>query len=75
MFSYFQISDQLADSILYLDAGCLEAFHFIGAFPVLLELGVHAVCSLENASPLDMVMLNSHYYSVCSLMFLVSPCE
>ncbi|URE44004.1 Sec1 family [Musa troglodytarum] len=49
-----QISDQLADSILYLDAGCLEAFQFIGAFPALLELGVHAVCSLENASPLDM---------------------
>ncbi|XP_064942513.1 sec1 family domain-containing protein MIP3-like isoform X1 [Musa acuminata AAA Group] len=49
-----QISDQLADSILYLDAGCLEAFQFIGSFPVLLELGVHAVCSLENTSPLDM---------------------
>ncbi|WOL11174.1 sec1 family domain-containing protein MIP3 isoform X1 [Canna indica] len=48
-----QIKEHLADSILYIDAGCLEAFQFIGAFPVLLELGVHVVCSLENASPLD----------------------
>ncbi|XP_042452414.1 sec1 family domain-containing protein MIP3-like [Zingiber officinale] len=54
--SILQISDKLADSILYLDAGCLEAFQFIGAFKVLLELGVHSICSLENASPLDAIV-------------------
>lgn len=40
---------------MYLDAGCLEAFQFIGAFPLLLQLGVRAVCSLENMSSLDTV--------------------
>ncbi|KAG6517837.1 hypothetical protein ZIOFF_021236 [Zingiber officinale] len=55
-----QISDTLADSILYLDAGCLEAFQFIGAFKVLLELGVHSICSLENASPLDAIAHSVH---------------
>ncbi|KAF8745066.1 hypothetical protein HU200_013480 [Digitaria exilis] len=33
----------------------MEAFQFIGAFPLLLELGARAVCSLESASPLDAV--------------------
>ncbi|KAG6508939.1 hypothetical protein ZIOFF_034321 [Zingiber officinale] len=58
--SILQISDKLADSILYLDAGCLEAFQFIGAFKVLLELGVHSICSLENASPLDAIAHSVH---------------
>ncbi|KAJ1264293.1 hypothetical protein BS78_09G252400 [Paspalum vaginatum] len=48
-----QIGDEIADSVVYIDAGTLEAFRFIGAFPLLLELGARAVCSLENASPLD----------------------
>ncbi|CAO2143406.1 unnamed protein product [Urochloa humidicola] len=48
-----QIGDEIADAIVYVDAGTLEAFQFIGAFPLLLELGARAVCSLENASPLD----------------------
>ncbi|KAL6658404.1 hypothetical protein ACP70R_003990 [Stipagrostis hirtigluma subsp. patula] len=48
-----QIGDEIKDSILYIDAGTLEAFQFIGVFPLLLELGARAVCSLENASPLD----------------------
>lgn len=51
--SIHQISEEIADSVLYLDAGCLEAFQFIGAFPLLLELGVRSVCSLENMSSLD----------------------
>ncbi|KAK1266946.1 hypothetical protein QJS04_geneDACA000384 [Acorus gramineus] len=51
-----QISDQVSDAILYLDAGCLEAFQFLGAFPLLLELGVRAVCSLENMTPLDVAV-------------------
>ncbi|XP_062197233.1 sec1 family domain-containing protein MIP3-like [Phragmites australis] len=50
-----QIGDEIVDSIVYVDAGTLEAFQFIGAFPLLLELGARAVCSLEKASPLDVV--------------------
>uniref|UniRef100_A0A0D9XPH3 Sec1 family domain-containing protein MIP3 n=1 Tax=Leersia perrieri TaxID=77586 RepID=A0A0D9XPH3_9ORYZ len=50
-----QIGDEIADALVYLDAGTLEAFQFIGAFPLLLELGARAICSLENASPLDAV--------------------
>jgi len=52
---WLQIGDEIADAIVYVDAGTLEAFQFIGAFPLLLELGARAVCSLENASPLDAV--------------------
>ncbi|XP_037429713.1 sec1 family domain-containing protein MIP3-like [Triticum dicoccoides] len=48
-----QIGDEIADALVYLDAGTLEAFQFIGAFPLLLELGARAVCSLESTSPLD----------------------
>ncbi|KAG0472795.1 hypothetical protein HPP92_014652 [Vanilla planifolia] len=48
-----QISDEIIDSIIYLDAGCLEALHIVGAFQLFLELGVRAVCSLENMSSLD----------------------
>ncbi|KAJ0973285.1 hypothetical protein J5N97_021244 [Dioscorea zingiberensis] len=51
-----QISDQVSDAVVYLDAGCLEAFQFIGAFPLLLQLGVRAVCSLENMSSLDIIV-------------------
>ncbi|OEL27419.1 Sec1 family domain-containing protein MIP3 [Dichanthelium oligosanthes] len=50
-----QIGDEIADTIVYVDAGTLEAFQFIGAFPLLVELGARAVCSLENTSPLDAV--------------------
>ncbi|KDO63394.1 hypothetical protein CISIN_1g0039652mg, partial [Citrus sinensis] len=51
-----QISEHIKDAILYLDSGCTESFQLIGAFPVLLELGVRAVCCLENMSPLDSVV-------------------
>ncbi|KAF6143116.1 hypothetical protein GIB67_041184 [Kingdonia uniflora] len=50
-----QISEHLKDTIIYLDAGCTEAFQFLGAFPLLLELGASAVCSLENINSLDTV--------------------
>ncbi|KAE9456049.1 hypothetical protein C3L33_12049, partial [Rhododendron williamsianum] len=50
-----QISEHIEGATIYLDAGCTESFQFLGAFPLLLELGVHAVCSLEDMSPLDMV--------------------
>lgn len=51
-----QISEHIEGATIYLDAGCTESFQFLGAFPLLLELGVHAVCSLEDMSPLDMVV-------------------
>lgn len=51
-----QISEHIEDATLYLDAGSTESFQFIGAFPVLLGLGVRAVCSLENMCSLDAVV-------------------
>uniref|UniRef100_A0A5B7C2A2 Putative sec1 family domain-containing protein MIP3 n=1 Tax=Davidia involucrata TaxID=16924 RepID=A0A5B7C2A2_DAVIN len=51
-----QISEHVEGTIVYLDAGCTESFQFLGAFPLLLELGVSAVCSLENMSSFDMVV-------------------
>lgn len=57
-----QISEDIKDAVIYLDAGCTESFQLLGAFPLLLELGVHAICSLENMSPLDVVAgWNSHF--------------
>lgn len=57
-----QISDEIENAVVYLDAGCLEAFQFVGAFPLLLELGVRSVCSLENMSPLD---ITADWNSTC----------
>ncbi|XP_038689768.1 sec1 family domain-containing protein MIP3 isoform X2 [Tripterygium wilfordii] len=54
--SISQISNHIEDSILYLDVGCTESFQFVGAFPLLLELGARAVCSLENMTSLDAVV-------------------
>lgn len=51
--SIHQISEELKDAVLYVDAGCIEAFQFIGAFEVLLEVGVRSVCDLETVSKLD----------------------
>ncbi|KAK4364047.1 hypothetical protein RND71_015405 [Anisodus tanguticus] len=51
-----QISDEIRDAIIYLDAGCTESFEFLGAFSLFLELGAHAICSLEKMSPLDKVV-------------------
>ncbi|KAL7087056.1 hypothetical protein ACP275_13G041600 [Erythranthe tilingii] len=48
-----QISENIKDAIVYLDAGSSESFQFVGAFPLFLELGARAVCSLENMSALD----------------------
>jgi hypothetical protein len=52
-----QIGDEIADAIVYVDASTLEAF------PLLLELGARAVCSLEIASPRDAVRL-LYYLSI-----------
>ncbi|CAN6295337.1 unnamed protein product [Urochloa humidicola] len=69
-----QIRDEIADTIVYVDAGTLEAFQFIGAFSLLFELGARAVCSLENASPLDAVVdLHSKFaYPVRKIVVLTS---
>ncbi|KAL8161290.1 hypothetical protein V2J09_012779 [Rumex salicifolius] len=50
-----QTKEHIDDAIVYLDAGCTESFQFTGAFPILVEHGARAVCSLENMSPLDVV--------------------
>jgi hypothetical protein len=55
-----QVGDEILDSIVYIDVGTLEAFQPIGAFPLLLDLGVCAVCSWENVSPLDAVRFSHH---------------
>ncbi|CAH1423652.1 unnamed protein product [Lactuca virosa] len=51
-----ELSEELKGAVVYLDAGCTESFKFLGAFPVLLEMGVLSVCSLESMSSLDMAI-------------------
>ncbi|KZV28276.1 hypothetical protein F511_28254 [Dorcoceras hygrometricum] len=48
-----QISDNIKDAIVFLDAGSAESYQFLGAFPLFFELGAVSVCSLENVSSLD----------------------
>ncbi|TVU04188.1 hypothetical protein EJB05_50213 [Eragrostis curvula] len=70
-----QIGDEISESIMYIDAGTLEAFQFIGAFPLLLELGARAVCSLENASPLDAAAdWNSSFLYPASKIVVITSC-
>lgn len=58
-----QISEHIEGATVYLDAGCTESFQILGAYPLLLELGVHAVCSLEDMSHLDMVLIGYTIYT------------
>ncbi|KAM6546637.1 hypothetical protein CsatB_027373 [Cannabis sativa] len=51
-----QIAEHVDGSIVYLDAGSTESFQLMGAFPVLLDLGARAVCSLENMCSSDQVV-------------------
>ncbi|GER56463.1 hypothetical protein STAS_34190 [Striga asiatica] len=51
-----QLSESIKDAIVYLDAGSSESFQILGAFPLFLELGARAVCSLENISTLEKVV-------------------
>lgn len=57
MISFLQMSDEIRDAIIYLDSGCTESFEYLGAFSLFLELGAHAICSLEKISPLDKVSI------------------
>ncbi|KAJ0266760.1 hypothetical protein HA466_0007030 [Hirschfeldia incana] len=50
-----EIEEDVKDAIVYIDAGCTESFRLAGAFPLFLELGARAVCSLENMTSLDAV--------------------
>ncbi|KAF3557313.1 hypothetical protein F2Q69_00010559 [Brassica cretica] len=52
-----EIEEDVKDAIVYIDAGCTESFQLAGAFPLFLELGARAVCSLENMTSLDAVSL------------------
>lgn len=71
--SISQISEHVDDAILYLDAGCMESFHFLGAFPLLLKIGVRAVCSLENMCSPDMVVdCNSIFNPVRKIVVITS---
>ncbi|GAV61036.1 Sec1 domain-containing protein [Cephalotus follicularis] len=68
-----QISEHIEGAIVYLDAGCTESFQFIGAFPLLLDLGVRAVCSLENMSSLDSVVdWNSNFDPATKIVVMTS---
>ncbi|XP_004505479.1 sec1 family domain-containing protein MIP3 isoform X1 [Cicer arietinum] len=68
-----QISEHIEGSTVYLDAGVTESFQFIGAYPVLLELGAQAVCSLENVSARDVVGgFNSHSDPASKLVVITS---
>ncbi|KAK3118156.1 hypothetical protein QOZ80_9BG0695050 [Eleusine coracana subsp. coracana] len=70
-----QVGDAISGSIVYIDAGTLEAFQFIGAFPLLLELGARAVCSLENSSPLDAVAdWNSNFSHPARKIVVITSC-
>ncbi|XP_012572644.1 sec1 family domain-containing protein MIP3 isoform X2 [Cicer arietinum] len=62
-----QISEHIEGSTVYLDAGVTESFQFIGAYPVLLELGAQAVCSLENVGG-----FNSHSDPASKLVVITS---
>ncbi|KAI6673105.1 hypothetical protein NL676_001011 [Syzygium grande] len=50
------ILEHIKDATLYIDGGCTESFQYLGAFPLPLSVGARSVCSLENMSPLDMVL-------------------
>ncbi|XP_020215581.1 sec1 family domain-containing protein MIP3 [Cajanus cajan] len=68
-----QISEHIQGAIVYLDAGSVESFQLIGAYPVLLELGARAICSLENMSALDAVVdWNSQYDPARKLVVITS---
>ncbi|KAJ1415751.1 Sec1-like, domain 2 [Sesbania bispinosa] len=68
-----QISEHIEGAIVYLDAGSTESFQFIGAYPVLLDLGARAICSLENMCELDVVVdWNSHSDPARKLVVITS---
>ncbi|KAK7293854.1 hypothetical protein RJT34_16731 [Clitoria ternatea] len=50
-----RILEHIEGVVVYLDAGTTKSFQFVGAYPVLLELGARAICSLENMCALDAI--------------------
>ncbi|KAL5700434.1 hypothetical protein ACHQM5_025877 [Ranunculus cassubicifolius] len=67
-----QISDDIKDAVVYLDAGCTEAFQFLGAYPLLLELNARAVCSLQNISSLHTVDWKSNFSDAKKVVVITS---
>lgn len=65
-----QVADEVEGALLYVDEGAGEALHYIGGLPFVLQLGVRAVCSLENASALDAV--NCNFRFLCASLDLIS---
>ncbi|KAL0362459.1 UNVERIFIED_CONTAM: Sec1 family domain-containing protein MIP3 [Sesamum calycinum] len=47
-----QISENIKDAIVYLDAGSTESFQFLGAFPLFLELGAELFVAWRTCRPL-----------------------
>ncbi|KAJ8755692.1 hypothetical protein K2173_022635 [Erythroxylum novogranatense] len=71
--SISHLAEHLEGALVYLDSGCTESFQFIGAFPLLLDYGACAVCSLENMSPLDATAnWNSHSEAVVKIVVITS---
>ncbi|KAJ4892183.1 Sec1 family domain-containing protein MIP3 [Raphanus sativus] len=69
-----EIEEDVKDAIVYIDAGCTESFQLAGAFPLFLELGARAVCSLENMTSLDAVPdWNSKFD--CSNRIVIMTCR
>jgi hypothetical protein len=62
------VADEVEGALLYVDEGAGEALHYIGGLPFVLQLGVRAVCSLENASALDAV----NFRFLCVSLDLIS---
>ncbi|TYJ16732.1 hypothetical protein E1A91_A09G003100v1 [Gossypium mustelinum] len=68
-----QISEHIEGAIVYLDAGCTESFQLMGAFPLFLDLGAHAVCSSENMCALDAVAdWNGSFESARKIVIMTS---
>lgn len=55
------MADEVEGGLLYVDEGAGESLHYMGGLPFVLQLGIRAICSLENASPLDAVWETSPF--------------
>ena len=55
------------DALVYLDAGAAEAAHLSLGLSFFYHSGARAVCSLENASPLDQVHIPTDLCWPCTL--------
>ncbi|CAH8389802.1 unnamed protein product [Eruca vesicaria subsp. sativa] len=70
-----EIEEDVKDAIVYIDAGCTESFQLAGAFPLFLELGARAVCSLENMTSLDAAVADWNSKSDCANRIVIMTCR